>query len=84
MKSMSDGEVNKYVFDKLIGDLGGIEAHGMFNEDENTHEDEEGTKPVTGGVSIEIKPLMAGSQTKAAPEVLAADEDDEDLSKFDL
>lgn len=87
MKSMSDGEVNKYVYDKLMGDLDGIEASGMFDEDMSTDDaagDSHGTKVEAHGVSVQIKPVMAGEQTKAAPEVKAAPEDDEDLSELGL
>ena len=38
MKSMSDGEVNDFVFKKLMGDLDGIEAKGMFDEEGDKQE----------------------------------------------
>jgi hypothetical protein len=74
---MSDGEVNSYVFKKLMGDLDDIEAEGMFSESNPLPEAHEGTKEV-GGVSIEIKPIMAGAQTKEAPVIKTKEEDEEE------
>lgn len=77
-KSMSDGEVNDFVFKKLMGDLDEIEADGMFNESNPLPESDEGTKPAGMGVSIEIRPVMAGAQTKEAPKVQTKEEDEEE------
>lgn len=82
-KAMSDGEVNNSAWDRIMGDLDGIEAHEMFDEKDPLHEPNEGTKP-SMGVSIEIKPMMNGSQTKAAPEIMDADEEDDELGKLGL
>jgi hypothetical protein len=71
-KKMSDGEVNDFAFKKLVGDLDGIEAEGMFNE-------KEPVAPQGGQLKIEITHSMAGQQTKALPEIKKAPkEDDED------
>lgn len=76
-KVMSDGEVNEFAFKKLMGDLDGIEASGMFDESDPMTDPDAGTKPAAGGVSIEIRPMMDGAQTQEAPEV--EDEDKEKL-----
>jgi len=84
-KKMSDGEVNDFAFKKLVGDLDGIEAEGMFNEDKAETNPSEGTHSttVTGpGYSIEVKQGMAGQQTKAAPEIKKAPEEDEEESEL--
>jgi len=76
MKSMSDGEVNDFVFKKLMGDLDGIEAEGMFNESNPMEKPNEGTKVEAHGVSVHIKP-MNGEQTQDMPKM----EDDDDADK---
>jgi hypothetical protein len=80
-KNMSDGEVNDFAFRKLIGDLDGIEAKGLFDEESPLPHAEEGVKDAGMGVSIEIKPLMAGSQTKAAPIAKAEEEEEAELGE---
>jgi len=81
-KSMSDGEVNSYVFKKLMGDLDDIEAEEMFRESNPLPGANEGTKEVSG-VSIEIKPIMAGEKTKQAPIVKTKEEDEEEAELGD-
>jgi len=69
-KSMSDGEVNDFVFKKLMGDLDGIEAKGMFDEgmpEESLAGDHDGTKVEAHGVSVHIKP-MNGEQVQDKPD----------------
>lgn len=78
-KALSDGEVNDFAFKKLVGDLDGIEAAGMFNSNDPQPASQEstGSTMVTGpGYSIEIKHNMDGQQTKAEP--IEEDEPDED------
>lgn len=82
-KSMSDGEVNDYAFRRLMGDFDGIEAAGMFDEDKAEESPDEGTKSAGMGVTIEIKPIMAGAQTKQAPVVKAKEEDEEEAELGD-
>lgn len=84
-KKMSDGEVNDYAFKKLVGDLDGIEAKGMFDDENPMPSPSEGTHSttVTGpGYSIEIKNGMDGQQTKASPVVKAAPEEDDEDSEL--
>jgi len=84
-KKMSDGEVNDFAFKKLVGDLDGIEAEGMFSEENPMPNPSEGTHSttVTGpGYSIEIKNGMDGQQTKAMPEIKKAPEEDEEESEL--
>lgn len=74
-KSMSDGEVNDQAFKRLIGDLGGIEAEGMFKEDQ--------PQPTSGGsLKIEITHTMDGQQTKAKPVIEDEPEEDRKPSKL--
>lgn len=75
MKSMSDGEVNDFVFKKLMGDLDPIEASGLFDE-EKEPKPNEGTKVEAHGVSVHIKP-MDGEQTEDMPVI----EEDDDADK---
>lgn len=78
-KAMSDGEVNDFAFKKLVGDLDGIEAEGMFNENDPMPNPSEGTHSTTvsgPGYSIEVKHGMGGQQTKAEPD------EDSDLKKL--
>lgn len=76
-KVMSDGEVNEAAFGRLMGDLDGIEAEGMFNESDPMTGSEPSQIKKMEGVSVEIKPMMNGEQTKDAPEV--EDEEKEKL-----
>ncbi len=82
-KSMSDGDVNDFAWKKLMGDLDGIEAAGMFDEENPMEHPHEGVKEMNG-VSIEIKPMMAGEQTKEAPEIMDEDEEKDELGKLGL
>jgi hypothetical protein len=77
-KSLSDGEVNDYAFRRLMGDFDGIEASELFDEEKPEHHPNEGTQPAGVGVSIEIKPIMAGAQTKQAPVLKTKEEDEEE------
>lgn len=76
MKSMSDGEVNDFVFKKLMGDLDPIEASGMFDEEKPEARPNEGTKVEAHGVSVHIKP-MDGEQTQDKPSFTEEKEEQE-------
>lgn len=78
-KSMSDNDVNDFVFKKLMGDMDGIEASNIFAENDEPAADphQDGTKIETAGMSIHIKP-MAGQQTKDMPKI-EEDDDEEDM-----
>jgi hypothetical protein len=76
MKSMSDGEVNDFVFKKLMGDLDHIEAEGMFNESTPMEHPNEGTKVEAHGVSVHIKP-MNGEQVQDKPSFTEEKEEQE-------
>lgn len=75
---MSDGEVNDFAFKKLIGDLGGIEAEGLFNEDEP----QKSSSPSGGSLKIEITHQMDGQQTKVKPVIEDEPEEDRKPSKL--
>lgn len=81
-KAMSDGEVNDFVFKKLMGDLDGIEAKGMFSDEAPQDAKPDGVKMEAGGYSIHVKP-MNGEQTQDMPKV-EKDEDEEDDMKLGL
>ena len=83
MKSMSDGEVNDFVFKKLTGDLDDIEGKSMFDESEPLPEPNEGTKVEAHGVSVHIKP-MNGEQVKDMPKVEEEESDDKEYGKLGL
>ncbi len=84
-KALSDGEVNDTAYSRLMGDLDGIEAHGMFDEGPvgapQAHED--GVKMETGGYSIHVKP-MNGEQTRDMPKIEDEDEEKDELGKLGL
>lgn len=82
-KAMSDGEVNDYVANKMMGDLDGIEAHGMFDEHEPEAHPNEGTKVEAHGVSVHIKP-MNGEQTQDMPAIKDANPEDDELGELGL
>lgn len=79
-KAMSDGEVNDFVFKKLMGDMDHIEAAGMFDEgpagapQNNT----DGIKMEAGGYSIHVKP-MNGEQTQDMPKIEKDTDEEEDM-----
>lgn len=75
---MSDGEVNDFAFKKLIGDLGGIEAEGLFKEDAGSV----AQAPSGGSLKIEITHSMDGQQTKAKPVIEDEPEEDRKPSKL--
>lgn len=84
-KAISDGEVNDFAFKRLVGDLDGIEADGMFNEKDPMPSPSEGTHStsITGpGYSIEVKHGMGGQQTKAEPMEEAEPKEDSELKKL--
>lgn len=91
-RKMTDDEVMDYTYNKLFGDLDGIESGSMFKESagENGIQDDPadhaGT-PGVAGIDISIKPLMAGAAEgarnpeggKPEPEAMQpGGEDDED------
>lgn len=81
MKSMSDGEVNDFVFKKLMGDLDPIEASGLFDEEKPEASPNEGTKVIAHGVSVHIKP-MEGEQVQDMPAIEHDDDADERPDKL--
>lgn len=69
MRKMSDDEVMDYTYNKLFGDLDRIESGSMFGTKES---DTQGTAPNAGtagmeGISITVKPLMAGASESERP-----------------
>lgn len=76
MKSMSDGEVNDFVFKKLMGDMDHIEAAGIFDEEKPEASPNEGTKVEAHGVSVHIKP-MDGEQVQDKPSFTEEKEEQE-------
>jgi len=62
-KRMSDDEIMDYTYNKLFGDLDGIESGSMFSKKE---EATQGAAPNAGtpgmaGIELTIKPVMAGA-----------------------
>ncbi len=62
-RKMTDDEVMDYTYNKLFGDLDNIESGSMFGDKES---DTQGATPNAGtpgleGISLTIKPLMAGA-----------------------
>jgi len=84
-KAMSDGEVNDFVFKKLMGDMDPIEASGMFDEGPAgaSQNNTDGIKMEAGGYSIHVKP-MNGEQVKDMPKVEDVPEEDEEPGKLGL
>jgi len=82
-KAMSDGEVNDSAYSRLMGDLDGIEAAGMFSDDNAPQDSTAGIKIETNGMSVHVKP-MNGEQTKDMPKIEDADEEDDELGKLGL
>lgn len=80
-KRMSDGEVGDFAFKKLIGDLDGIEAERMFNdEDEKSMDMGPGNHSTTmkgPGYTIEVTHGMEGKQTKDQPMPVEKEDEDE-------
>lgn len=63
---MSDEEIEDYTYNKLFGDLDRIQSGSMFDESgsgKSTQTDvaDAANNPGVEGISLTIKPLMAGS-----------------------
>lgn len=68
-RRLTDDEIMDYSYNKLFGDLDGIRSGSMFSQDAGAVEGaapNAGT-PGMGGVSIEVKPLMAGAAETGRP-----------------
>lgn len=68
-RRMSDDEIMDYTYNKLFGDLDGIESGSMFSKDEDATQgaaDNAGT-PGVEGINITVKPLMAGAAEGGRP-----------------
>lgn len=84
-KRMSDDDVMNYVYSKLFGDLDGIEAHSLFDEDgegavEGETPNAEPETQSSGGVKITVEPLMGGAQESGKPsdtEIPGTDDEEE-------
>ena len=88
-KKMSDDEAMEYAFNRLLGDMDGIESHALFDEDgeksvEGTAANAEPETKASGGVKITIEPVMAAAQEgakKSDTPIPAEDEEEEDKLK---
>jgi hypothetical protein len=77
MKSMSDGDVNDFVFKKLTDDLDDIEGKSMFDEAPQDAMPE-GVKIEANGMSVHVKP-MNGEQVQDMPKMMKDDDEEEDM-----
>lgn len=71
-RKLTDDEVMDYTFNKLFGDLDGIRSGAQFNQEgegRSTQTDvaQNAGTPGMEGVSIEVKPLMAGAAESGRP-----------------
>lgn len=75
-RRLTDDEVMDYTYNKIFGDLDGIESSNMFSDKK---EDTQGAAPNAGtpgieGISLEIKPVMkAAAESGRDPEGGAPD-----------
>jgi hypothetical protein len=62
-KKMKDDEIMDYTYNKLFGDLDGIESGSMFSDEKDATQGaaENAGPPGVEGISLTIKPLMAGA-----------------------
>lgn len=90
-KRMSDDEVSNYVFSKMFGDLDGLEAQSLFDQDDTGVEDGTAEKAEpesdnSGGIKITVEPLMKGAEesgrTTDTRRDGASSDDDEDKDKL--
>lgn len=81
-KPMDDDEIMDMAYNRLFGDLDGIRAGSMFSDKTEGAVPNAGT-PGIEGVSVEIKPLMAGAAEGEKKDDLDGnlDEEDEDRLK---
>lgn len=84
-RRMSDDEVNNYVYEKLFGDLDGIEADGLFSDESEIapHEDDvrpnaEPASESSGGVKITVEPIMKAAEESGRETNKDRDSDEED------
>ncbi len=78
MGRMTDDEVQDYVYQKLFGDMDGLESKALFDEEDPESAGlpamPEEPKGGMSGVSVEVKPLMAAAD-EGKPEEEEEDED---------
>lgn len=82
-KRMSDDDVQKYVFDKMFGDLDRIESESMFSDKDSAVEGvADNAKPESqesGGFKLTVEPLIRstaeGGKLSSGDDDLDEDED---------
>jgi len=62
-RRMTDQEIEDYTYNKLFGDLDGIESGSMFSDKKDATQGAapNAGKPGMEGIELTIKPLMAGA-----------------------
>ncbi len=85
VKRMSDDDVQEYVYNKMFGDLDGIESHSLFDkggEDavSGTADNAKPESSESGGVKITIEPLMKAT-AEGGKLSSGDDEEEEDETK---
>lgn len=87
-KRMNDDEVMDYVYSKIMGDMDGIEAKNLFDDEETglesgTADNAEPASDNSGGIEITVKPIMKSAVEGGKPTDANRDggeeEDDDDL-----
>ena len=79
MKRMNDDDVMNYVYGKMFGDLDGIEAGTLFDDEDPIQKNAPNAEPQSkgsGGVKITVEPVMAG--VAETSKLSAGDEDQEE------
>lgn len=79
-RRMSDDEIMDYTYNKLFGDLDRIESGSMYSPDEEATQGAAETAGTPGieGVSIIVKPVMAGAQEGGKPDDIKGMPDEEE------
>lgn len=83
-KRLTDDEVMDYTYNKLFGDLDGIESGSMFSDSKDAVSGVADNAGSTGlsGIDISITPKMAGAQEGGRKDdIKGTDEEDEDKLK---
>ncbi len=86
VKRMTDDDVQEYVYNKMFGDLDGIESHSLFDKggEEAVSGTADNAKPAnaeSGGVKITIEPLMQA--TAEGGKLSSGDDDKEEEDEKD-
>jgi hypothetical protein len=61
-KRMTDDEIMDYTYNKLFGDLDGIQAGEMFKEGDEVEAAPNAESAGTSGIKLTIEPMMVGAR----------------------